>query len=63
MGRVAHKLYERKTIYAIQDINTLKLLWLEFVLGGIGTKLCMQEPLTAKAVILGEHVRNRQARY
>jgi hypothetical protein len=23
------------------------------VLGGIGTKLCMQEPLTAKAVILG----------
>jgi hypothetical protein len=23
------------------------------VLGGIGTKLCMQEPLAAKAVILG----------
>ena len=33
---------------------------LKFVLGGIGTKLYTQVPLTAKAVILGLYVKNRQ---
>jgi hypothetical protein len=33
---------------------------LRFVLGGIETKLCMREPLTAKAVIVGWYVENRQ---
>ena len=33
---------------------------LKFVLGGIGTKLYTRVPLTAKAVILGLYVKNRQ---
>jgi hypothetical protein len=63
LRQLARKLNERKTFYAIGTINKLKLQWLEFVLGGIVTKPCMQEPLTAKAVILGEYERNRQVRH